>query len=80
MLLVSSDQDAARRLALNKSVLDDLMEYAASLRKVLNSSDQLRLDEYLESAREAERRVEKVRPWSSKPLPVVKADHLKLGT
>lgn len=78
MLFVSSDQDAARRLALNKSALDDLMEDAASLRKKLNSSDQRSLDEYLESVREAERRVEKARHWINTPLPVVKADHLKL--
>ncbi len=78
MLFVSSDQDAARRLALSKSALDDLMEDAASLRKKLNSSDQRSLDEYLESVREAERRVEKARHWINTPLPVVKADHLKL--
>ncbi|MBS0202652.1 MAG: DUF1552 domain-containing protein [Planctomycetes bacterium] len=78
MLFVSSDQDAARRLALSKSALDDLLEDAASLRKKLNSSDQRSLDEYLESVREAERRVEKARHWINTPLPVVKADHLKL--
>jgi hypothetical protein len=37
MLFVSSDEDAARRLALSKSALDDLMEDAASLRRKLNS-------------------------------------------
>ena len=78
MLFVSSDQDAARRLALSRSALDDLMEDAASLRKKLNSSDQRSLDEYLESVREAERRVEKARHWINTPLPVVKADHMKL--
>ena len=78
MLFVSSDQDAARRLALSKSALDDLMDDAASLRKKLNSSDQRSLDEYLESVREAERRMEKARHWINTPLPVVKADHLKL--
>lgn len=78
MLFVSSDEDAARRLALSRSALDDLMEDAASLRKKLNPSDQRSLDEYLESVREAERRVEKARHWINTPLPVVKADHLKL--
>ncbi len=78
MLFVSSDEDAARRLALNKSALDDLMEDAASLRRKLNVSDQRSLDEYLESVREAERRVEKARHWINTPLPVVKEDHLKL--
>jgi hypothetical protein len=78
MLFVSSDEDAARRLALSKSALDDLMEDAASLRRKLNSTDQHSLDEYLESVREAERRVEKARHWINTPLPVVKEDHLKL--
>ena len=78
MLFVSSDEDAARRLALSKSALDDLMEDAASLRRKLNPSDQHSLDEYLESVREAERRVEKARHWINTPLPVVKEDHLKL--
>ena len=78
MLFVSSDEDAARRLALSKSALDDLMEDAASLRRKLNVSDQRSLDEYLESVREAERRVEKARHWINTPLPVVKEDHLKL--
>ncbi|MFO1002079.1 MAG: DUF1552 domain-containing protein [Planctomycetaceae bacterium] len=78
MLFVSSNEDAARRLALSKSALDDMMEDAASLRRKLNVSDQRSLDEYLESVREAERRVEKARHWINTPLPVVKEDHLKL--
>ena len=39
-LQASEDTRPVRRLALNKSALDDLMGDAASLRKKLNSSDQ----------------------------------------
>ena len=39
MLFVTSDEDAARRLALSKSALDDLLADAQALRKKLSSSD-----------------------------------------
>ncbi|MCA9035134.1 MAG: DUF1552 domain-containing protein [Planctomycetaceae bacterium] len=78
MLFVKNDEDAARRLALSKSALDDLLTDAASLRKTLSSNDQRSLDEYLDSVREAERKVEKAKRWISTPLPTVDADHLNL--
>jgi hypothetical protein len=79
MLFVKSDKDAARRLALSKNVLDDLLADARSLRKTLSSQDQKRLDEYLESVREAEIKVEKAKRWITTPLPKVDADHLNLN-
>ncbi|MDG1893966.1 MAG: DUF1552 domain-containing protein [Fuerstiella sp.] len=78
MLFVKSDEDAARRLALNKNALDDLLTDARSLRKTLSAKDQKSLDEYLESVREAEVRVEKAKHWINTPLPTVDADHLNL--
>jgi len=79
MLFVKSDEDAARRLALSKNALDDLLADARSLRKTLSSQDQKRLDEYLESVREAEVKVEKAKRWINTPLPKVDADHLNLN-
>jgi hypothetical protein len=79
MLFVKRDEDAARRLALSKSALDDLLVDARSLRKTLSSQDQKRLDEYLESVREAEVKVEKAKRWIKTPLPTVDADHLNLN-
>lgn len=78
MLFVKSDGDAARRLALSRSALDDLMADARSLRQTLSHRDQKTLDEYLQSVRETELKVEKARRWINIPLPQVDVDHLKL--
>jgi hypothetical protein len=79
MLFVKSDEDAARRLALSKNALDDLLADARALRKRLSSQDQSSLDEYLESVREAEVKVEKAKRWIQTPLPTVDANHLDLN-
>lgn len=78
LLFVKSDADAARRLALSQSALDDLLADARSLRSRLSSQDQTSLDEYLQSVREAEIRVQKAQQWIHTPLPSVEADHLNL--
>lgn len=78
MLFVKSDADAARRLALSQSVLDDLLADAKSLRQTLSGRDQQTLDEYLQSVRETEIKVAKAKHWVNIPLPTVDADHLKL--
>ena len=59
MLFVKDDGDAARRLALSKSVLDHLMEDARSLRRDLSQQDQKTLDEFLGSVRDTEVKVAK---------------------
>lgn len=79
MLFVKSDGDAARRLALSESALDDLLADAKSLRGTLSSRDQNSLDEYLQSVREAERKVEKAKRWLHTPMPVVDAAQLQLN-
>jgi hypothetical protein len=78
MLFVKSDQDAARRLALSTSALDDLLADARRLRADLSGTDRESLDEYLDSVREAEKKVQKAKRWVNTPLPQVDADHLKL--
>ena len=78
MLFVKSDEDAARRLALSQSALDDLLADARSLRKSLSTRDQKTLDEYLQSVRDTELKVEKAKRWINIPLPTVDVDHLKL--
>ncbi len=78
MLFVKSDDNAARRLAISQSALDDLLSDASSLRKRLSTRDQKSLDEYLQSVRETEIKVEKAKRWMNIPLPKVDVDHLKL--
>jgi hypothetical protein len=78
MLFVKSSADAARRLALSQSALDDLLDDTRRLRKRLSSQDQQSLDEYLQSVRESELRVQKAKHWMNTPLPTVDTDHLNL--
>ena len=77
-LFVKSDANAARRLALNKSALDELMDDARSLRRDLSGQDQNTLDEFLDSVRGTEVKVEKAARWIDMPLPTVDVDHLNL--
>lgn len=78
MLFVSSDPDAARRLALSRSALDDLLEDARSLQRSLSTEDQRRLEDYLHAVRETELRVQKAAKWIHTPLPKVEAGSLNL--
>lgn len=78
MLFVKSDDDAARRLAMSQSALDDLMVDATSLKQSLSAHDRKTLDEYLQSVRDTEIKVEKARRWMNIPLPQVDVDHLNL--
>ncbi|MBM3960943.1 MAG: DUF1552 domain-containing protein [Planctomycetes bacterium] len=77
-LFVTGDADAARRLALDQSALDDLLADAKSLRRKLSASDQRALGEYLDAVRETEQRIEKAKRWMSIPLPKVDAERLQL--
>ena len=78
MLFVKSGGDSARRLALSRSALDDMLVDARSLRQTLSVDDRKSLDEYLDSVRQAEIKVEKAKRWLNAPLPKIDSDHLKL--
>lgn len=78
-LFVKQDGDAAKQLALSQSSLDGLLEDARDLKKSLSKMDQRSLDEYLDSVREAEKRVEKAKKWISVPLPKVDEDQFNLN-
>ena len=45
----------------NRSILDRVMEQAGDLRRRASATDQVKLDEYLTSVREVERRIDRVR-------------------
>jgi hypothetical protein len=70
-LFVKSDRQSAQRLAVNRSVLDDLLADAQGLRPLLSLDDRRSLDEYLESVRQAEQKVEKAKRWLDAPLPIL---------
>jgi hypothetical protein len=78
MLFVKSGPDAARRLALSKSGLDDLLEDARSLNRSLSKHDQETLADYLQSVRDTEVKVEKAKRWLNIPMPRMDTDRLKL--
>lgn len=78
MLFVKRNGDSARRLALSKSALDEMLADAKSLRKTLSTHDQRSLDEYLDSVRQAEIKVDKAKQWLNVPLPTVDGDQLNL--
>ena len=77
-LFVKSDADSARRLALSRSALDEMLQDARRLRQSLSIADRRSLDEYLDSVRQAEIKVEKAKRWLGAPLPSVDGDSLNL--
>jgi hypothetical protein len=61
--------EAKRRLALNKSVLDDVLGSARDLERRIGSQDKAKLDEYLTNVREVERRTQVAGKWLDQPAP-----------
>lgn len=67
---VASAVEALRK---GRSMLDFLGEETARLNRTLSKGDQSRLDQYLTSVRELERRMQASEAWEQKPKPVVDA-------
>lgn len=67
-----------QRLAERRSVLDEILQDANTLRRRLGNQDQEKLDEYLSSVRETERRVERLQNWVDVPRPDVPTQGLQL--
>ena len=78
MLFVKNGKEAARRLSMSKSALDDLIADTRSLRRTLSKHDQETLEEYLDSVRDTEVKIEKAKRWMDIPFPRVDVDHLTL--
>ena len=78
MLFVKDGPDAAQRLALSQSALDELMQDARLLKRSLSKHDQETLSEYLQSVRDTEIKIERSKRWLNIPLPKVNVDHLNL--
>ncbi len=77
-LFVKSDGNSARRLALSRSALDNMLSDAHALRQSLSANDKKSLDEYLDSVRQAEIKAEKAKRWLNAPLPQLDGDPLNL--
>jgi len=70
----STDPKARRaRIRQDKSLLDSVIEEAASLQNALGHGDRVKLVEYLDSIRDVERRIQKAEEQSSRELPLI--DH-----
>ncbi|MBI3894441.1 MAG: DUF1552 domain-containing protein [Acidobacteria bacterium] len=86
----SDSTDPVERLARvrkNRSILDFVSEEARRLMMGLGSGDRLKVNQYLESVRDAERRIQKAEEQSSRELPTVQrpagipdkfTEHIKL--
>lgn len=73
-------QAALKRYAEKRSILDDIADESAALNKKLGPADKRKLDEYLGSVRQTEKRVERLQGWIDVPKPEVKDTGLQLGS
>lgn len=79
-------EDASSREAIlqlyaeKRSILDNVLGEAKSLRGKLGVSDQQKLDEYLTSVRQTEQRLQRQVDWIDVPKPNVSADGLRLSS
>jgi hypothetical protein len=64
-------RDQVNRLADGRSILDDVRDQAGTLRKALGSDDRERLDEYITSVRDLEKRLARDETWAKTPKPKV---------
>ena len=60
------------------SILDLLLENSRDFRHRLGREDQVKVDEYLESIRSLEKRVERTSQWTHTPLPLIDTKGLNL--
>ena len=65
-------------LGREKSVLDLIMGQTKNLNNRLGKADQEKMDEYLESIRSLEKRIDRTTDWTTKPLPKANAKDFNL--
>ena len=76
----TSREESLRRIAQQKSLLDDILADAQSLRRSLGTDDRRKLDQYLDAVRETERRIARQAAWIDVPKPIISAEGLQLGS
>lgn len=75
------DQDLEQvraNLKRDASILDLVMDHSKSFHSRLGTEDKRKMEEYLESVREIEKRVERTSQWTHTPLPKVNTKGLNL--
>ncbi|MEM7012572.1 MAG: DUF1552 domain-containing protein [Verrucomicrobiota bacterium] len=70
--------DQRRQLQNSGSMLDRVLDHAKTVRTNLGKQDQAKFDEYLDSVRQIEQRVERSQQWLEVPKPQVDANGLHL--
>jgi len=73
-----SIEQVRAELKRERSVLDLLISQSKSLNNRLGKADQRKMEEYLESIRQLEKRVDRTTDWTRKPLPSVDPKDFKL--
>lgn len=73
------ESSARRQLDQSASMLDLVLEHSRSLRRKLGQRDQQKLDDYLDSVRAIEQRVEKSQQWLDIPKPHVDPESIDLA-
>lgn len=71
-------EDVRKELQTRRSVLDLVLEQSKALDRRLGKADQQKMGEYLESVRDAEKRIERIDRWTHAPMPEVDASGLRL--
>ena len=71
-------EEVRARLKREASILDLMLENSRGLRNRLGREDQGKMEEYLESVRAVEQRVERTSQWTHRPLPQVDTKGLNI--
>ncbi|MEK9634678.1 MAG: DUF1552 domain-containing protein, partial [Opitutae bacterium] len=70
---------AAERFKRHNSILDVVMDQAKSLNRQLGKQDQQKLEEYFDSVRTLEGKIQQQEPWINRPKPKAPVDEPKPG-
>ena len=77
---VASLKEAKKALMLKKSMLDKVLEDSKNLQRKLGKADNQKLDEYLSSMRDYEKRIERMEAWLHRPKPNVDPNSLPVDS
>ncbi|MEO0416740.1 MAG: DUF1552 domain-containing protein, partial [Verrucomicrobiota bacterium] len=65
----NSIEEVKRRYAEKRSILDDVLEDSKSFYRQLGKADQEKVEEYMESVRSVERRIQRMEGWADREKP-----------